>query len=92
MKLPESATMEQIKSNYRALLAEWHPDRSGKDQEKSNDMTRRIISAYKTISAYCEQYQYCFSEDEVKKYLSPHEWWLEHFGDDPLWGGGMKPE
>lgn len=92
LELPESATMEEIKSNYRALLAEWHPDRCSKNKELCNEMTRKVIAAYKTIIAYCNQYKYSFVEEEVKKYLSPEEWWFEHFGNDPLWGNGIKPK
>ncbi|MBN2060090.1 MAG: DnaJ domain-containing protein [Deltaproteobacteria bacterium] len=27
LELPEMATMAEIKSNYRRLLAKWHPDK-----------------------------------------------------------------
>jgi DnaJ-domain-containing protein 1 len=46
LRLPETAIMEEIKSNYRALLSEWHPDKCGENQERRNEMTRKMISAY----------------------------------------------
>ena len=92
LNLPESATMQEIKANYRSLLAKWHPDKSGEDKELSNEMTRRVISAYQTIVAYCNQYRFSFAEEEVKKHLSPEEWWFERFGKDPLWGKDAKPK
>jgi hypothetical protein len=49
-------------------------------------MTRRITIAYKTILAYCDQYAYSFEKQEVEKYLSAEEWWMDRFGNDPLWG------
>jgi len=91
LELSESATLDEIKSNYRALLTRWHPDRCTEGTEICNEMTRKVIASYKTIIAYCNEYKYSFSEEEVKKYLSPEEWWYEHFGDDPLWGNGPKP-
>ncbi|NLJ29693.1 J domain-containing protein [Desulforhabdus amnigena] len=90
LEIPETATMASIKSSYKRLLTKWHPDKCGEDREKCNEMTRKIVSAYQTILEYCRQYQYSFSEEAVKRHLSPEQWWLEHFGDDPLWGNDMK--
>jgi hypothetical protein len=53
-------------------------------------MTRKIISAYKMIMDYCQHYQYSFSEEAVRRHLSPEDRWFEQFGNDPLWGNGMK--
>ena len=86
LELPESATMEQIKSNYRMLLIRWHPDKCTGNQEYCKEMTQKIIDAYQIILAYCSHYQYCFSEEVINKHLSPEEWWFERFGNDPLWG------
>ncbi|MBN2034264.1 MAG: J domain-containing protein [Deltaproteobacteria bacterium] len=85
LRLRESATMEEIKSNYRTLLSEWHPDKCLENQERRNEMTRKIISAYKIIMHYCQHYQYSFSEEAVKRHLSPEEWWFEHFGGETLY-------
>jgi len=89
LELPESATMEAIKSNYRRLLATWHPDRSRGNAYECTEMTRKIIDAYQTIMEYCLTYHYSFSEDTVKKNhsgQSPEDWWFERFENDPLWG------
>jgi DnaJ-class molecular chaperone len=90
LELPESSTMEQIKSNYKALLFRWHPDKSMENQQHCNEMTQKIVAAYQMILAYCNQYQYSFSEEVVNKHLSPEEWWFERFGNDPLWGNNLK--
>ncbi len=92
LELPESATMKEIKSNYRELVTKWHPDRWVGNLHEANRMTRKILDAYKTIMAYCGDYRYSFSEEEVKKYLSADEWWFERFGGDPLWGDDKKPK
>ena len=93
LELPETATLASIKSNYRRLLAKWHPDKCPEDHEQCNEMTRKIIAAYHTIMDYCRHYQYSFSEEAVRRHLSPEEWWFERFGDGPPWGeNGIKPK
>lgn len=83
------AHMASIKSNYRRLLARWHPGICEEHKHACVEMTRRILFAYQTIMEYCLQYQYSFSEDTVKRHLSPEEWWFDRFGDDPVWGNGI---
>lgn len=85
--------MKSIKKSYRKLLLEWHPDKCTQNQELCIEMTRMLIAAYQTIMDYCRQYQFSFSEEAVRRHLSPEEWWFERFGDAPLWGeNGMKPK
>ena len=88
LELDERATMNEIKSSYRRLLGKWHPDRCDGDMDRCEEMTRRIVDAYKIIIAYCKQYQFSFAKQEVNNYLSGEEWWFERFGADPLWGRG----
>ena len=90
LDLPETATEELIKKNYRRLLAQWHPDKCPEQEEISNEMTRKIIAAYATLMDYCQQYQYSFSKESVKRHQSSEEWWFERFGIDPLWGECQK--
>ena len=92
LELPETATIESIKSSYRRLLAKWHPDKCCENQEICKEMTRTIILAYQTLMDYCRHYQYSFSEEAVRRHLSPEQWWAERFGDDPLWGKDLKPK
>jgi len=71
LEFPETATVAAIKSNYRKLLAKWHPDKCTKNKETCVEMTRRVIAAYQTIMDYCLQYQYSFSKESVKRHLQP---------------------
>jgi DnaJ-class molecular chaperone len=86
LELSETATMKAIKASYRRLLRQWHPDRCAENPAVCIEMTRKIIAAYQTITAYCREYQYSFSEEAVRRHLSPEEWWFDRFGSDPLWG------
>ncbi len=84
--LPERATMEEIKGNYRALIRKWHPDKCKTNNEKCKEMTTKIIGAYRIINDYCNNYKFSFSEKEVGNYLTAEEWWLKRFGGNSLWG------
>lgn len=86
LELPEQATLEEIKANYHRLLTRWHPDHNQGSSDECLEMTRKIIAAYNILLAYCEQYRYSFSQKAVQSHLTAEEWWLERFGEDPLWG------
>lgn len=90
LNLPERASMEEIKSRYRRLITQWHPDKCNENTETCNEMTKKLNAAYKTIMLYCEEYKYSFAKEEIKKYLSVEEWWSQKFGNDPLWGNTNK--
>ena len=90
LELPERATMEEIKSSYRTLIQQWHPDKCKKNREKCREMTTNIIAAYRILNDYCKNYKFSFSKEEVSKYLSAEEWWFERFGKIPLWGDEEK--
>jgi hypothetical protein len=53
-------------------------------------MTQRIVSAYRTVCAYCDAYEYSFEDQELRRHLSNKKWWLEKFGEDPLWSKNHK--
>lgn len=84
--LPEQATLQEIKTQYRQRIKQVHPDRSPEDAARGAEKTAELIAAYKILLAYCNQYKFSFSKEEVQNYLSKEEWWLERFGCDPLWG------
>ena len=86
LELPESATMEQVKTNYRRLIKKWHPDSCSEKHEICEEMAIKITDAYKIILDYCANYQYSFTQEEVEKYLSEEEWWYKRYVNDPIWG------
>jgi len=85
LELPESATLEQIKKNYKQLIKKWHPDKNISNQELAESKTKEIIQAYKIIIQYCDHYNYSFTRQEVEKYLTDRERWFRQFGCDPIW-------
>ena len=83
LELPERASLDEIKKNYRTLLSRWHPDTCDEDPELCTEMTRKIIAAYKSMLAYCNQYEFSFTEEEMAKACSAEEWWFKRFGNNP---------
>ncbi|MBE1425942.1 curved DNA-binding protein CbpA [Desulfomicrobium macestii] len=90
LELPDRASLGEIRTSYISLLKRWHPDTCTEGKEKCSEMTQRIVSAYRTVCAYCEAYEYSFDDQELRRHLSNEEWWLEKFGEDPLWSKNHK--
>jgi DnaJ-class molecular chaperone len=83
-QLGERATLAQIKSRYRRLAKDYHPDHgNGADPE----MINRVNEAYALLIRYCDSYRYGFSEEEFLEQV-PSERLRRQFADDPVWGGG----
>ena len=89
LELSESASMSEIKDNYRKLIKKWHPDNCSEKTEKCKEKTNKIAWAYKIIIKYCNNYRYSFKKNEIVKNL-PAEKRVEEkleqqFQNDPLW-------
>jgi len=84
--IPERASMAEIKARYRCAVSKWHPDKCPESEQECREMTQKLNAAYKVIMDYCAGYEYSFEKEEVKRYISKEEWWIERFGDGPLWG------
>jgi len=89
LELPEKASMATVKKAYREMLHQWHPDKCEDEPQKCKEKTIEIIEAYGVILDYCSEYEYPFSEEELKKTLSAEELMYQRFWDDPIWG--MRP-
>ncbi|MBW2036230.1 MAG: J domain-containing protein [Deltaproteobacteria bacterium] len=86
LELPESATLQEVKRQYKKLMAKWHPDKSREKKEICEEKAKKINEAYKEIMNYCNNYSFSFSKEEVEKYITEEEWWFKRFGNDPVWG------
>lgn len=90
LRLPEKATLKQIKEKYKKLMSKWHPDTCDEVPEKCKKMAQRINEAYAVITEYCHNYQYSFKKEEIRRDKSHEEFWAEHFAEDPIWGRPNK--
>lgn len=83
--LGERASMNEIKSAYRAMLKRWHPDTAvSNDEKKNNTMTMRIQDAYELLLRYCSGYRYQFDGNDTAE--NAEAFWMRRFGDDHVWG------
>jgi curved DNA-binding protein CbpA len=79
LKLPKKTTRKEIIENYRKLAKEYHPDHGG-----SEELIKKLNYAYEILMEYCDNY---LIDLEAKKIdLDPKDWWLNRFGEDPIWG------
>ena len=85
--LSERMTLEQIKARHRELAKANHPDH-GNDTDP--EVMRKVNYAYEVLSAYCENYRYCFTEEEFLAQV-PEERLRRQFGWNPVWSGQGEP-
>lgn len=86
LELPDRANMETIKTSYHEMIHKWHPDKCREDPQKCKEKTREVIEAFNLIKAYCDSFEYPFSEKELERNMSDKELWFERFWNDPIWG------
>jgi len=80
--LRETSTLKEIKLKYRYLMKKWHPDKHKDDVIKATKMSAQINEAYEMIMDYCNNYEYSFEEEHIKKVTyTPSQWWNDRFGD-----------
>ena len=79
--LRETSSLQEIKAKYKKLMKKWHPDKHIADVAKATQMSAKINEAYEIIIEYCNNYEYSFDEERIKKSTySPSEWWHDKFG------------
>jgi DnaJ-class molecular chaperone len=78
--LGERASIGEIKTAYRQMCKQWHPDVLG-DEETANRRMKDINAAYRLLLDYCETYRFSFSAEEVESF-DPERWWYQRFGDN----------
>ena len=80
--LEDAATMEEIRSAYRNLTLQYHPDRCEDEfKVKCKEKFQQINNAYEIVTAYCANYRYSFKEKDVTA-SSPDSGYYERFYDD----------
>ena len=75
--LGEAATLKEIKQAYRKMAFCYHPDRSGEDPEREEEM-KKLNGAYKLLTGYCALYKYTFSEGDVAR-VYPEDAYMKRY-------------
>jgi DnaJ-class molecular chaperone len=79
--LSDKATLSEIKTRYKTMMKQWHPDKHQDDHDTAHTMSTQINEAYATVLEYCSTYEYNFDEEFLQnKTLTPQEWWTKKFG------------
>jgi len=82
--LGERATMQEIKKAYRNKSKQHHPDlckQAGRHVHSMQDINR----AYGLLLDYCKTFSYPLVANPEEE-LDDEDWWMDRFGQDPLWG------
>ncbi len=80
--LPEQVTRREIQEAYREQSRKVHPDLS---PEADKGLMEELNQAYRLLMDYTEEYKIRLAPNEDG--MSDEEWWMHHFGQDPVWGG-----
>lgn len=85
LHLGDRATLQQIKAAYRRLSKRCHPDTRDADGQKGVAM-QEVNAAYEILIDYCHSYSFPLIPGTEDMSLNAEEWWLDRFGQDPIWG------
>ncbi|MCK5069712.1 MAG: J domain-containing protein [Desulfocapsa sp.] len=82
--LGDRATLGEVKRSYRSKCKENHPDIVGDDRAKG-DLMRKLTRAYDVLMSHYNQFRIPLIPLDGDT-LEPDDWWMDRFGQDPLWG------
>ena len=89
--LDQQASLEEVRSAYRRLCRQWHPDVQGGDARTSRKM-QDINAAYRVLLTYCCQvYRFSFAREDVEQF-DPERWWFRRFGQNVRAEAGKEEE
>lgn len=67
-----NATMTEIKSAYRILAAQYHPDKNHNNGEVEEKF-KVAAEAYQILETFCQNYRFSFSEEVVRDTVLIHD-------------------
>ena len=84
--LGDQASLAEIKAAYRRLSKQYHPDLAA-DPASARHHMHALTEAYQRLLEYAANCPLPLvpPEDEI---LDDEDWWMNRFGQDPLWGKG----
>ncbi len=87
-KLGDKATLGEMKRAYHRMCKQYHPDKST-DNDPNGEIMYQLTEAYDLLMRYAEQYRFPLSPG-VHDVYDAEEWWMDRFGEDPLWSQGKR--
>ncbi|HID98028.1 MAG TPA: J domain-containing protein [Thermodesulfobacteriaceae bacterium] len=86
--LPEEVTRIEIQNAYRERCKGLHPDQNP-DRDTSGEMAS-LNQAYRILMEFSDNYHMQLRPGENG--MTDHEWWMHHFGQDPVWAGSNNED
>ncbi|PLX50434.1 MAG: J domain-containing protein [Desulfobulbaceae bacterium] len=83
--LADRATLAEIKAAFRRFSKRYHPDLAG-ESAANRAKIQQGTEAYQALLAFCEAYEFPLVIDESDLEPDDEDWWMDRFGQDPLWG------
>ena len=83
--LEDRATYGEMKKAYRRMCKIHHPDTTNGGESGDNEIISQITQAYDILETHYKEYRIPLVPTSVD-YIDPEDWWLDRFGQDPLWG------
>ena len=89
--LKDRASLLEVKKAYRRMCKKCHPDvaDSGKIGGQGIVDMHELTEAYQILLNYCTSYR-CPLSGKAEEVHDAEDWWMDRFGQDPLWGKGGK--
>lgn len=85
LQLQDTATLSEIKQAYRRMSKQYHPDLADNSSDESDRIMYALTEAYQVLLKYCKNYRYPLVMQDDQE-LEGEDWWMDRFGQDPLWG------
>jgi DnaJ-class molecular chaperone len=82
--LGETATLKEIKSAYRRMSRQYHPDKHAGPGVDDTEIMKKINWAYELLMDYCTKYRYCFHREDIARVYPEEEFfrdWHEKWFD-----------
>ncbi|MBN1368386.1 MAG: J domain-containing protein [Dehalococcoidales bacterium] len=71
LELEETASLSEIRSAYRRLAHQHHPDKhneiTGVNNIENDRLIKKLNSAYKLLMDYCNDYRYSFRKEDISR-------------------------
>jgi pantothenate kinase len=84
----DQASLNEIRHRYHDLMKIWHPDVATADNLSALRTATLLNKSYEILVEYCMNHRLSFRFEDLMRSMekSPSEYWMERFGDDPIWG------
>ena len=85
LRLPQRVSRRQIQEAYREAVRGLRDQ--GLPPPEADSRLAAINEAYRLLMAFADEYTMDLTPNEAG--MTDEEWWIYHFGQDPVWSRGV---